>query len=279
MPLYCVRMEHGVRLERCAVISDLHGNVTAFEAVLADLRRRGITTVYNLGDVAGKGPRGSECVRLSRLHCAVTVRGNWDDFLPTDTPQWRDEAGWWWHRELTPEDRRWLGTLPLCHDLRVGGRNVRLFHASARSVYHRVHARHTDEDFEEMFASTGLTGTGPAPDVVCYGDIHDSFVSTVRSRTLVNVGSVGNPLDEPRASYVILEGDPGGDRGAAFGIQFVRVPYDIEAEIAVAAAVGMPALEAYAIELRTAVYRGRHEDLGLVGVSVSGTTEPAEESA
>ncbi len=99
-----------------------------------------------------------------------------------------------------------------------------MFDASARSVYHRVHARHADGDFEGMFASTGLTGTGPAPDVVCYEDIHDAFVSTVRSRTLVNVGSVGNPPDEPRASYVILEGDPGGDRGAAFGIQFVGVP-------------------------------------------------------
>jgi hypothetical protein len=77
------------------------------------------------------------------------------------------------------------------------------------------------------------------------------------------VGSVGNPLDEPQASYVILEGEPDGGRSAPFGIQFVRVPYDIEAEIAVAAALGMPALEPYAIELRTAVYRGQHAALGL----------------
>lgn len=251
-------------MQRVAVISDLHGNVTAFTAVLEDLRRRGITTVYNLGDVAGKGPRGSECVRLSRLHCAVTVRGNWDDFLPSGTPEWRDEAGWWWHHELTAEDRRWLQALPLVHDITLSGRRIRMFHASARSVYHRVHARHSDEDFEGMFAATGLTGSGPLPDVVCYGDIHDAFVSTNRSRTLVNVGSVGNPLDQPQASYVILEGESDGGRDDPFGIQFVRVAYDVEAEIAVAAELGMPALQAYAIELRTAVYRGQHARLGML---------------
>lgn len=249
-------------MERVAVISDLHGNLTAFTAVLEDLRGRGIETVYNLGDVAGKGPRGSECVRLTRLHCAVTVRGNWDDFLPGETPEWRDEAGWWWHNELGPADRHWLQTLPPSHDLVLSGRRIRLFHASAKSVYHRVHFRHTDDDFEGMFAATELTGYGPAPDVVCYGDIHDAYAATYRSRTLVNAGSVGNPLDEPQASYVILEGEPGGGRTEPFSIQFVRVPYDVEAEIAVATALGMQALEAYAIELRTAVYRGQHAQLG-----------------
>lgn len=252
-------------MQRVAVISDLHGNATAFEAVLADLRRRGVSTILNLGDVAGKGPRGSECVRLSRLHCAVTVRGNWDDFLPSETPERRDDAGWWWHSELSPEDREWLRSLPLSHDITLSGRRIRLFHASARSVYHRVHAQHTDEEFAGMFAATELTGDGPLPDVVCYGDIHDAFISTHRSRTLVNVGSVGNPLDEPQASYVILEGEPDGDRSAPFGIQFVRVAYDIDAEIALATALGMPALEAYAIELRTAIYRGHHEAAGLLG--------------
>lgn len=261
-------------MERAAVISDLHGNVTAFTAVLEDLRRRGITIVYNLGDVAGKGPRGSECVRLSREHCLVTVRGNWDDFLPSTDPAWRDDAGWWWHNELSQEDRWWLQALPLAHDITLSGRRIRMFHASAKSVYHRVHARHPDGEFEGMFAATELTGEGPAPDVVCYGDIHDAYVTTYRGRTLVNVGSVGNPLDEPQACYVILEGEPEGGRGDPFGIQFVRVPYDIEAEIAVAVGLGMPAVEPYAVELRTAVYRGQHEQLGLrAGESVQAISQ------
>ena len=65
-------------LDRVAIISDVHGNVTALQAVLADIQARGITRIVNLGDVIGKGPRGSEAVRLVRAACEVTVRGNWD---------------------------------------------------------------------------------------------------------------------------------------------------------------------------------------------------------
>jgi protein phosphatase len=65
-------------------------------------------------------------------------------------------------------------------------------------------------------------------------------------------------------SYAILEGDPGEEQDAPFGVQFVRVPYDIEAEIAVAHELGMPEAEAWGVELRTGVYRGRHAELGLV---------------
>jgi protein phosphatase len=192
----------------------------------------------------------------------VTVRGNWDDFLPRPQPD-RDPASAWWHAELTDEDKAWLVSLPLAHDLVLSGRRIRLFHASAQSVYVRVHARHSDEEFAGMFAATELTGDGPAPDVVGYGDIHDAYVKVVRGRTLFNVGSAGNPLDEPTPSYVILEGVPGGDRSDVFGLQIVRVPYDVEAELAVARALGMPALEEYEIELRTAVFRGLHVAEGL----------------
>lgn len=245
--------------ERIAVLSDVHGNVTAFRAVLADIEARGITTVLNLGDVVGKGPRGSQCVAISREACAVTVRGNWDDFLPRPDPN-RDTAMAWWHAELTAADREWLLALPLVHHLELSGRRIRLVHASAASLYTKVFFHHTPEEFAAMFATTELTGAGAAPDVVGYGDVHDAYVETFRGRTLFNAGSVGNPLDETTASYVVLEGVPGGTRADTFGMAFVRVPYDIEAEIVVATELGMPALTEYASELRTAVYRGRGED-------------------
>lgn len=250
-------------LERIAVVSDVHGNMTAFEAVLADIDARGITTILNLGDVAGKGPRGAEAVRVSQERCAVTVRGNWDDFLPHKTSPDDAEEMRWWHNELSAQDRQWLSNLPLVHDLVLSGRRIRLVHASAESVYTRVHFRHTDEQFDAMFASTELTGDGPAPTMVGYGDIHDAYLEVNRGRTLFNVGSVGNPLDEPMASYVILEGVPDGGPSDPFGLQFVRVAFDIEAEIAVAELLAMPQLQAYAIELRTAIYRGMHAQLGL----------------
>lgn len=249
-------------VERVALVSDVHGNLTAYDAVLADIDARGIDTVLNLGDVAGKGPRGSAAVARTRERCAVTVRGNWDDFMPGPGP-FDDPAVTWWHDELTDDDCAWLLSLPLAHDLVLSGRRVRLFHASATSVYTRVFFKHTDDEFDGMFAATPLTGPGPAPDVVVYGDVHDAYVETREGRTLVNAGSVGNPLDEPTASYVVLEGVRDGTRSDAFGLQVVRVPYDVEAEIAVAVAAGMPTVESYAIELRTAVYRGFHVERGL----------------
>jgi protein phosphatase len=244
-----------VTLERIALLSDVHGNLTAYEAVLADIDRRGITRVINLGDVVGKGPRGSACTALTRQRCEATVRGNWEVFLSDG----RDLSGFgagpsWWREELSPDNRDWLLALPGSLDLRVSGRRVRLMHASPIDEFTRVPFHHTEEQRAMMFEPTLFTGDVPRADVYLEGHPEG---------TLVNVGSVGNPLDEPTASYVILEGDPEGDRTAPFSVQFVRIAYDVEAEISVAEQLGMPEADAWAIELRTAIYRGRHEKLGL----------------
>lgn len=246
---------HDVPLDRIALISDVHGNLTALEAVLRDIDARGIERIINLGDYVGKGPRGADVVDRCGKECDVNIRGNWDDFLhrigDDDAPEMR-----WWRDEVRPDRLEWLRTLPLTHELLMSGRRIRLYHASATSPHHRVRAVHTREEFEGMFANTEMTGRGPVPTVVGYGDIHMTYVETWPGRTLFNVGSVGNPLDEPVPSYAILDGELDNDEPAPFGIQFVRVPYDVEAEIAAAADLGMPALDAYAKELRTAVYRG-----------------------
>ncbi|MHA7134179.1 metallophosphoesterase family protein [Oerskovia turbata] len=242
-------------LERIAVVSDVHGNLTALEAVLADIAARGIEHVINLGDYVGKGPRGSAVVDRCREACAVNVRGNWDDFLPATGPDASVEMRWW-HDELRPDQLSWLAALPLSHDLLLSGRRIRLFHASAASVHTRVHFHHTDEQFAAMFATTDLTGPGPEPTMVGYGDIHDAYVEVHEGRTLFNVGSVGNPLDEPTPSYAILEGRLDDEAPGPFGLQLVRVPYDVEAEIEVARRLAMPTADVWAVELRTGVYRG-----------------------
>lgn len=242
-------------MQQVAILSDVHGNMTAFDAVLADIDARGIDRVFNLGDVFGKGPNGSAAVRVSRARCEGTVRGNWDALV--DKPR---EECWpplnWWLDEMTADDVAWIRELPFSLDITFGGRAVRMFHASSDSVFHRIHRRHSDEDFASMFATTGVVGDGPVPEIVVYGDIHSAYIKRSDDRTLINAGSVGNPLDEPTASYVILStGD--ADHGAS--AEIVRVAYDIEREIAVAAELGMPELDEYALELRTSVYRGLHK--------------------
>jgi diadenosine tetraphosphatase ApaH/serine/threonine PP2A family protein phosphatase len=93
--------------------------------------------------------------------------------------------------------------------------------------------------------------------VVGYGDIHATYLESEDGLTLFNAGSVGNHLDGPTAPYVVLEGVPDSPDPAPIGISFVRVPYDIEAEIAAALELGMPDTDAYARELRDGIYRGR----------------------
>lgn len=252
----------GMSFERLAVVSDVHGNLTAYDAVLADIAARGITRILNLGDVVGKGPRGAACSALTRERCEATVRGNWEVFVAGDG-ELRSEGQAWWRKEIPAEDRQWLFALPGSLDLELSGRRVRVLHASPVDEFTRVHREHGAEQFAMMFAPTPFTGDGGPADVVVYGDIHDPFLRSGKEGTLVNVGSVGNQLDDPTPSYVVLEGDPDGGKDAPFGIQFVRVPYDVEAEIAAARALGMPELEAYEIELRTGVYRGDHAALGL----------------
>ncbi|MEV0889838.1 metallophosphoesterase family protein [Promicromonospora sp. NPDC050262] len=242
-------------LERVALISDVHGNLTALDAVLDDIEKRGVELIINLGDLVGKGPRGSEVVDRCEQACAVNIRGNWDDHLPVLREESSPEMVWW-RDELRQDQRDWLSALPLSHDVLISGRRIRLFHASATSPHVRVRANHTADEFEGMFANTLMTGDGPAPSVVGYGDIHEAFVEIDGGRTLFNVGSVGNPLDEPVPSYVVLEGAIGEQSPAPFGMQIIRVPYDVESEISTAVELGMPALEPYAIELRTALYRG-----------------------
>ncbi|WP_125772817.1 metallophosphoesterase family protein [Antribacter gilvus] len=245
-------------IERIALISDVHGNLTALEAVLADIAARGIDRILNLGDYVGKGPRGSEVTDRCREVCEVNIRGNWDDFLPGIPDDAAPEMVWW-RDELRPDQHEWLRMLPLSHDLLMSGRRIRLFHASAASVHTRVHFHHTPEEFAGMFAATDLTGPGPEPTIVGYGDIHDVYVEVYGGRTLFNVGSVGNPLDEPVPSYVILEGVPDAPDPGPFGLQVVRVPYDVDAEVAVAHRLRMPQADVWEVELRTAVYRGRQK--------------------
>ncbi|MCK0117457.1 metallophosphatase family protein [Isoptericola sp. S6320L] len=240
--------------EQIAIISDVHGNLTALEAVLADIAARGIERIVNLGDDAGKGPRGSAVVDRLAAVCEADVRGNWDDFLPQTADDGAPEMVWW-RDELRPAQRERIAAKPLCHDLLLSGRRIRLFHASATSVHVRVHVDHTREEFDGMFAATELTGPGPEPVMVGYGDVHAAYQRTRRGRTLFNTGSVGNPLDEPTPAYAILEGDPDADGPAPFGLQHVRVPYDVDAELAVARDVGMPQYDAWERELRTGVYR------------------------
>jgi predicted phosphodiesterase len=239
-------------MERMALIGDIHGNLPALEAVLADIDRRAIERIICLGDVAGKGPSGAAVVDLCRQRCAVTLQGNWDAFLahPQD-----HSAIQWYRQELGPERLAWLGRLPFRYDFVMSGRRIRLVHASPQGVTTRVHQTASREELLAMFDTTDLTDPGFVPDVVAYADIHTPFVRTFHQGTLINIGSVGNPLDVPLAAWALLEGMLDDPTPAPWGVQIVRVPYDIDRAIADAREAGFPETDVWERELITARYR------------------------
>jgi diadenosine tetraphosphatase ApaH/serine/threonine PP2A family protein phosphatase len=245
-------------LDRIALISDVHGNLTALKAVLGDIDARGISRIFNLGDYVGKGPRGCEVIDICRDRCEVNILGNWDDFLPDPAREVDSEALKWWLTQLADGQGEWLRGLVFNHDFMMSGRQIRLFHASSTSVHRRIRFDHHEDEFLEMFQNTEATGfDGPLPTVVGYGDTHDAYYEVDRQRrTLFNTGSVGNSMDDPTPVYVILEGVFASPDEAPFSIQFVRVPYDAEAELAIAEDMGMPEFDAYVSELRHGIYRG-----------------------
>src|SRR6266480_4854865 len=88
-------------LERIALISDVHGNLTALEAVLEDIDARGISRIFNLGDYVGKGPRGREVIDLCRERCQANIIGNRDHFLPNPDREFDSNALAWWLAQLS----------------------------------------------------------------------------------------------------------------------------------------------------------------------------------
>ena len=247
-------------MDRIALVSDIHGNIPALEAVFADINGRGVDRIFCLGDLVGKGPESDVAVDICRGRCEKTVIGNWDAILanedsPSSLPE-NVQTRNWYRRQLGSERLLYLKNLPGTIEFPMSGRNVRLFHASQQSVYYRV--LHSDplQKHLAMFDNTPFTGYSMMPDVVGYADIHFAYEKTYGDKLLFNVGSVGNPLDKPLACYGMLEGEYGSRNIAPFSLQIIRLPYDIDLAVSRAHVSGMPEVVPYETELRTARYRG-----------------------
>lgn len=243
-------------MDQLAIISDIHGNMPALEVTLEDIRRRGITEIYCLGDLAGKGPESDDTVDACRDVCTGIVRGNWDELLGEPSEK---EADIWQRNLLGPERLDYLKTLPGTLDLTISGHHVRLYHASQESPHHRVYYWDSFEKLKAMFENTSFTGNpGTTPQLVLYGDIHEAFMLPVVGKRLVNAGSVGNPTDGiAMASYIIVKGRLDSTQYTPIDIEFVRLPYDLEHAVEIARGVQMPKLAEYAFELRHGRYRRR----------------------
>ena len=252
---------------RCvfAVISDIHGNLEALQAVLADIDRRPIQLIYCLGDVVGYGASPRECLDIVMDRCAFSLCGNHDQavfFEPTNFNVGAERAAYWTRQVLEDEpnkakrDRRWevLGRLPLRKEVH----GLLMVHASPR--------RPVNEYLfpEDIYTNPGkildnfrhlephhracLVGHTHVPGVILDDPSFDPpdelpdmgrYSITSDEKAIINVGSVGQPRDrDPRLCYVVVyengENPEGyehpdvGEDGYCTTIEFVRLEYDVE---------------------------------------------------
>ena len=230
---------------RVAVLSDIHANLHALEAVLADVDRQAPDEIWCLGDVVGYGPRPNECVSLVRERATLSLCGNHDlaALGALDTVDFSGDAGTaarWTQSVLGAEEATWLrGLEPLAE--RPG---VELFHGSPRDpVWDYVLT-------EQVGLICILETTAP---LILVGHSHVALalgwdgdaligglapegtdVARAGKRWLVNPGSVGQPRDgDPRAAWALIDEDIG--RAA-----FFRVPYPVERTQAEIREQGLP---------------------------------------
>lgn len=271
-----------------AIISDIHSNLEALQAVLADIEQRGVSDIVCLGDVVGYGPNPKECLDLVREKCRITLMGNHDHallFEPTNFNLPAERACFWTRQVLEGEsDRalrnaRWkfLGELPV----RVKELDVLFFHASPRRPMNEyifpedvfTNPQKVIANFDRLDARLCFVGHTHQPGVFVddpYFDppneLPDSpYYEVEDERAIINVGSVGQPRDrDHRASYVVVHRSPdvlqdgsasivaAALRCSVEQVEFVRVEYDVEATVQ--KILAEPALDDL---LGTRLYEGR----------------------
>ncbi len=234
---------------RYALISDIHANLPALEAVLADIATRGAAATYHLGDLVGYSSSPNEVVARLRAEAISGVAGNYDSTVALShkhcgcrSENARQEelahiSFAWTLAHTSDASKTVLGGLPFRLDLKpfgghVAGPTVTLVHATPTSNLVYVTEDRSDEFLAKMADSAGLK----AGDVICFGHTHKPWHRPVGGVHFVNTGSVGRPKDgDARAGYAVLDVDAGNVR-----VEFVRVEYDIAAATAGVQAAGLP---------------------------------------
>jgi len=258
---------------RYALISDIHANLPALEAVLADIDGRPeVDGIYHLGDLVGYAPWPNEVIDLLMQRGIPGIAGNYDSTTGTDyrhcgcryeNPEQEalSHQGYEWTRaHVTPGTKRFLASLPFRLDLWPrgghisGGPRLVLVHGSPT-----LNTLYWTEDRPDSFCMqmAGLAGA-KAGDMIAFGHTHKPWHRVVEGVHFLNTGSVGKPKDGHwRAGYVRLsigEGEPTPE--------FIRVDYDIERTMAGIRSSELP--DAFADQLRTGGVPGSPQEYRMI---------------
>lgn len=241
-------------MDKIAIISDIHANVTALNAVLDDIKTKDVTKIFCLGDSITKCTHPDLVIDKLRETCDVILLGNCDYSICKPSSKGKN----FWTRNIIGEERAdFISSLPISFEFYMSGHLIRLFHASPSSldeIYNPMFSNknsnysHLEIDNpEKLFENTefiGKTDKDPIPDIIGYGHIHTPCLVRYKNKTIFNPGSVGIPVemlnnsidDETNkfstvASYIIIEGYYGDTNLNTISFNSIRVPYNIQKEV------------------------------------------------
>ncbi len=224
---------------RVAVISDIHGNQLALEAVLRDLESQPrCDQLIIAGDLCLNGPRPREVLQIVRdLRCPV-IQGNVDMETVTQAPEKgekkRSVVGWT-REQIGQEGIAYLAALPFSYRVsNPGGRDLLIVHANPLNMEDALFPNADDQALEGL-----LGGLDAQIGALAFGHLHIAYIRRWRGLLLVDVASCGAPRDEDlRAAYGILNWQEG-----QWEAEIRRVPYDVQAVVKQFKNSGMPNAE------------------------------------
>jgi diadenosine tetraphosphatase ApaH/serine/threonine PP2A family protein phosphatase len=219
-----------------AVISDIHGNLQAFQEVLKKVEELKAETIYCLGDTVGYGPFPNECVDLVRKRCAVVLKGNHDSGLVGDTPlddfnHYGVSAIQWSKTVVTKENCDYLHALPFTAE----PNGLTLTHSSPNKPdawSYILTMRAAQENFAAFKTALCFIGHTHVPIII--GE--DGSVNKYKAgaRHIINVGSVGQPRDgNPDAAFGLFDSNTGD-------YSLIRVHYEVQKTARAIRDVGLP---------------------------------------
>ena len=255
---------------KIALLSDVHGNSTALEAVLADAESQQVTDYWFLGDLLLPGTgRRNILDRMEQLPISLQVRGNWEDRLwhalhqklDLDRPShlYLTRLCHFVLEEVGPEEIDRMQELPLQVLTEVEGLKIAVSHHLPDKNWGRelIHIGE-QSDFDRLFEGNDCA-------IAVYGHIHQQFLRYgTKGQLIINPGSIGQPFfldsalrQDLRAQYAILEID---ETGLA-DVDLRRVAYDVEQELSLARELHLPYYEIYQESLVNGIHHTHNHDL------------------
>ncbi len=217
-------------MKRVAIISDIHGNIEALDAVLEHIKNQNCDQIFCTGDLVGYGPHPNEVIEKIKKLRIPTVMGNYDEavgfLLPAcgchnsdaNTKRYATNSLKWSITHTTPKNREFLRELPEQLEVEVGNKRMLLIHATPDSMSEYIY----EKDSERLIDLLDYI----AQDIYVYGHTHFPYRMTLpdKDKIVINAGSVGRPKDgDNRATYIVLDVEEN-----SICSMIHKVPYDVD---------------------------------------------------